>query len=55
MHWAPSQIGRWAGKMGTPAGCLFFPGEHLALVHTGMEAAFESAETTSLDLMAKVK
>jgi monoamine oxidase len=55
MHWAPGQIGRWAGKMGTPAGRLFFAGEHLGLVHTGMEAAFESAETTSLDVLAKVK
>jgi monoamine oxidase len=44
MHWAPGQIGRLAGKMGAPAGRLFFAGEHLGLVHTGMEAAFESAE-----------
>ena len=44
MHWAPGQIARWAGKMGAPAGRLFFAGEHLGLVHTGMEAAFESGE-----------
>jgi monoamine oxidase len=44
MHWAPGQIARWAGRMGMPAGRLFFAGEHLGLVHTGMEAAFESAE-----------
>jgi monoamine oxidase len=55
MHWAPGQIGRWAGKMGAPAGRLFFAGEHLGLVHTGMEAAFESAEQASQDVVAKLK
>jgi monoamine oxidase len=52
MHWAPGQIARWAGKMGAPAGRLFFAGEHLGLVHTGMEAAFESAERTAGDVLA---
>jgi monoamine oxidase len=51
MHWAPGQIGRWAGKMGAPAGRLFFAGEHLGLVHTGMEAAFESAERAAETVM----
>jgi monoamine oxidase len=51
MHWAPGQIGRWAGKMGAPAGRLFFAGEHLGLVHTGMEAAFESGERAAYDVM----
>ncbi len=51
MHWAPGQIGRWAGKMGAPAGRLFFAGEHLGLVHTGMEAAFESGERAAFDVM----
>jgi monoamine oxidase len=54
MHWAPGQIGRWAGKMGSPAGRLFFAGEHLGLVHTGMEAAFESGERAARDVMAVV-
>ena len=44
MHWAPGQIARWAGRMGEPADRLVFAGEHLGLVHTGMEAAMESAE-----------
>lgn len=51
MHWAPGQISRWAGKMGAPAGRLFFAGEHLGLVHTGMEAAFESGERAAFDVM----
>jgi monoamine oxidase len=55
MHWAPGQIGRWAGKMGAPAGRLFFAGEHLGLVHTGMEAAFESAERAATDVVAAIR
>jgi monoamine oxidase len=55
MHWAPGQISRWAGKMGVPAGRLFFAGEHLGLVHTGMEAAFESAERAAGDVLAVVR
>jgi monoamine oxidase len=51
MHWAPGQIGRLAGKMGALAGRLFFAGEHLGLVHTGMEAAFESAERAADDVL----
>jgi monoamine oxidase len=51
MHWAPGQIGRLAGKMGAPAGRLFFAGEHLGLVHTGMEAAFESGERAAEDVL----
>lgn len=47
MHWAPGQIARWAGKMGAPAGRLVFAGEHLGLVHTGMESAMESAEAAA--------
>jgi monoamine oxidase len=55
MHWAPGQISRWAGKMGVPAARLFFAGEHLGLVHTGMEAAFESAERAANDVLAVVR
>lgn len=44
MHWAPGQIGAWAGKIGTPSGRLHFAGEHLSFLHTGMEGAMESGE-----------
>jgi monoamine oxidase len=54
MHWAPGQIGRWAGRMGMPAGRLIFAGEHLGLVHTGMEAAFESGERAAGDVLAAI-
>jgi monoamine oxidase len=54
MHWAPGQIARWAGKMGAPAGRMFFAGEHLGLVHTGMEAAFESGERAATDVLASL-
>jgi monoamine oxidase len=52
MHWAPGQVARWAGRMGQGAGRLVFAGEHLGLVHTGMEAAFESAEAAAQAVMA---
>lgn len=50
-HWAPGQAARWAGAMGRPAGRLHFAGEHLGRLHTGMEAAMESAENTALALL----
>jgi monoamine oxidase len=55
MHWAPGQVARWAGRMGAPAGRLLFAGEHLGLVHTGMEAAFESAERAADDALALLR
>lgn len=51
MHWAPGQISQWADTMGEPAGRLYFAGEHLGYLHTGMEAAMESAERAALRLM----
>ena len=50
-HWAPGQARRWAGAMGEPEGRIHFAGEHLGMLHTGMEAAMESAETASLVLI----
>lgn len=51
MHWAPGQIARWAGRMGAPAGRLYFAGEHLSHLHTGMEGAMESAEQTAFAIL----
>lgn len=51
MHWAPGQIARWAGRMGAPAGQLYFAGEHLSHLHTGMEGAMESAEQTAFAIL----
>jgi monoamine oxidase len=51
-HWAPGQIARWANLVGAPAGRVHFAGEHLARMHTGMEAAFESGETAALAVLA---
>lgn len=51
MHWAPGQAKRWAEPMGRPAGRLYFAGEHLSYLHTGMEGAMESAERTAFDLL----
>ncbi|MEM6627565.1 MAG: NAD(P)/FAD-dependent oxidoreductase [Pseudomonadota bacterium] len=54
MHWAPGQISRWAGKMGRPAGRLYFAGEHLSHIHTGMEAAMETGERAAIGILEAV-
>ena len=51
MHWAPGQVAQWANKMGTPAGRLYFAGEHLGQLNTGMEAALESGESAAFQIM----
>lgn len=51
IHFAPGQIGRWAAGMGAPAGGLFFAGEHLSRLHTGMEGAMESGEAAAVGVM----
>jgi len=44
MHWAPSQIQKWATSMRAPIGRIHFAGEHLSHLHTGMEGAMESGQ-----------
>ena len=51
MHWAPGQIGKWAGTMEQSADRLHFCGEHLSFLHTGMEGAMESAEQAAFHLL----
>ncbi|MFN7053930.1 flavin monoamine oxidase family protein [Hyphomonas sp.] len=51
MHWAPGQIGEWAGRMGAPSGRIHFAGEHLSFLHTGMEGAMESGESAAYGVM----
>ncbi|MGB6230005.1 MAG: FAD-dependent oxidoreductase [Litorimonas sp.] len=53
-HWAPGQVRRFAGTMGDPIGRLHFAGEHVGVLHTGMEAAMESAERASLAILEGV-
>lgn len=55
MHWAPGQVARWAGRMGAATGRLLFAGEHLGLVHTGMEAAFESAGAAAAGALERLQ
>ena len=50
-HWAPGQASRLAEAMGDPIGRLHFAGEHLGILHTGMEAAMESAERAALQIL----
>jgi len=51
MHWGPGQIGQWADQMGEPSANLYFCGEHLSHLHTGMEGAMESAEIAAFRLL----
>jgi monoamine oxidase len=51
MHWAPGQITKWANGLSAPAGNLYFCGEHLSHLHTGMEGAMESAESAAFRLL----
>ena len=51
MHWAPGQVSRWAQVMGQGQGRLLFAGEHLSLLHTGMEGAMESGENAAFALL----
>jgi len=52
MHWAPGQIGRWARRMTAPIGRVHFAGEHLSLLHTGMEGALESGQAAAEEVIA---
>lgn len=47
MHWGPGQAEKWATVMGAPLGRLYFAGEHLSHLHTGMEGAMESGQNTA--------
>jgi len=50
-HWKPGQAQRFATDMGKSIGNLHFAGEHLGLLHTGMEAAMESGERAAIDII----
>ena len=51
MHYQPGQAPDWAGELAAPAGRLFLAGEHLGVLHTGMEAAMESGENAAMAVM----
>ena len=51
LHYAPGQVSWAAGRLNAPAGRLYFAGEHLSHLHTGMEGAMESAETAALKIL----
>ncbi|MFM8518387.1 MAG: flavin monoamine oxidase family protein [Nevskiaceae bacterium] len=48
----PGQVNEFVRSMATPHGRLFFCGEHTAIASRGMEAALESAERVSLEVLA---
>lgn len=50
-YWQPGQAKKMAKTLGDPIGPLHFAGEHLGILHTGMEAAMEAAERVALAIM----
>jgi monoamine oxidase len=50
----PGQVAESAAAMAKPHGRLFFCGEHTAIAARGMEAAFESAERASLEVLQRL-
>jgi monoamine oxidase len=50
----PGQVSEFARTMAAPHGRLFFCGEHTALGSRGMEAAMESAERVSLEVLEAI-
>lgn len=52
MHWAPGQARIWAEKMTAPSGRIYFAGEHLSHLHTGMEGAMEAGDRAAREIMA---
>jgi monoamine oxidase len=49
--WRPGQAATAHEAIRTPAGRLFFAGEHTAEAYRGMEAAMESGERAALEVM----
>jgi monoamine oxidase len=54
MHFAPGEVAKWAPTMGAPAGRLFFAGEHLSYLHTGMEGACEAGHNAALAILDRI-
>ena len=52
--WAPGQCGRLAPALPKPAGRVFFAGEHTAISSRGMEAALESAERATIEVLTSL-
>lgn len=55
MHFAPSQIAAWAGRLATPSARLHWAGEHTSTLATGMEGALESGERAVDEVLAAMK
>lgn len=51
MHYQPGQAPDWGGQLGAAAGRLHLAGEHLGVLHTGMEAAMEAGENAAMAIL----
>ena len=50
----PGEVAGTAAAMASPHDRMFFCGEHTAIAARGMEAAFESAERASLEVLQRL-
>lgn len=53
-HFAPNQITRFGAKLAIPHERMHFAGEHTAIESSGMEAALESAERATQEILARI-
>jgi monoamine oxidase len=53
-YFRPGQVRRFAGRMHAPRGRLHFCGEHLGLASRGMEAALETAERATAEVLGHI-
>lgn len=52
MHFAPGQVARWKNALVSPGPRIQFAGEHLSVLHTGMEGACESGHRAAMAILS---
>jgi monoamine oxidase len=53
MYYRPGEVRRFRAQVGTPAGRVYFAGEHIGQIDPGMEAACESGERAAVAIAAQ--
>jgi monoamine oxidase len=53
MYYRPGEVRRFRAQVGTPAGSVYFAGEHIGQIDPGMEGACESGERAAVAIAAR--
>jgi monoamine oxidase len=53
MYYRPGEVRRFRAQVGTPAGRVYFAGEHIGQIDPGMEGACESGERAAVAIAAQ--